>query len=292
MDDRHKMPPPCALTIIGERINDSIPSTHELYERGDLDGIVALARAQADGGAAYIDVNIGRRPPERMAELVRRIQPAVPCPLSIDSPDHATAQAGLAALPPDAPMPILNSISPLRTEMFGLYALRPFRPILLISENTRDGRAAPCRTAEETYAAARQLLAAAQRAGIPIRDCIFDPGIAPLATDTEGNLRRLMDTLRMLRDDPAFAGAHASVGLSNFTVMLPSKRADGTPVKAPLENAFLTRALPLGLDHIVGSVTRGYQTLPEGHPALLCLDNCLAADGYDTLLHVQDFYSA
>jgi len=280
------------LAIIGERINDSIPSTHDLYERNDLDGIVALARAQADGGAQYIDVNIGRRPPAFMAEVVRRIQGAVDCPLSVDSPDCLTARAGLDALAPDAPVPVLNSISPLRMEMFGLYAVRPFRPILLISENLQDGAATPCRTAEETYAAAQQLLAAAQRTGIPVSDCIFDPGIAPLATDTEGNLRRLMDTLRMMRDDPAFAGVHVSVGLSNFTVMLPSKRADGSPVKAPLESAFLTRAMPLGLDHVVGSVTRGYQQLPEGHPALRCFDECLAADGYDSLFCVQDFYSA
>ena len=278
------------LTIIGERINDSIPSTHDLYERGDLDGIVALARAQAEGSARYIDVNIGRRPPEFMAEVVRRVQSAVACPLSIDSPDGPTAKAGLEALAPDAPMPILNSISPLRMEMFGLYAVRPFRPILLISENLQDGSAIPCRTAGETYAAARHLLAAAQRAGIPVSDCIFDPGIAPLATDTEGNLLRLMDTLRMMRGDPAFAGAHASVGLSNFTVMLPAKRADGSPVKAPLESAFLTRAMPLGLDHVVGSVTRGYQQLPEGHPALCCFDDCLAAGGYDSLFRVQEFY--
>ncbi|MCL1922036.1 MAG: dihydropteroate synthase [Kiritimatiellaeota bacterium] len=279
------------LTIIGERINDSIPATHDLYERGDLDGIVALARAQADGGAKYIDVNIGRRAPELMAETVRRIQSAVACPLSIDTPDHAAAKAGLEALAPDAPMPILNSISPLRMEMLGLYAVRPFRPILLISESVHGGAAVPCRTAEETCAAARLLLAAAQHAGIPIGDCIFDPGIAPLATDTEGNLRRLMGALRMMREDPAFSGAHASVGLSNFTVMLPPKRADGSPVKAPLESAFLTRAMPLGLDHIVGSVTRGYRQLPEGHPALCCFDDCLAADGYDSLFRVQAFYA-
>ena len=279
------------LTIIGERINDSIPSTHNLYEQGGLDGIVALAREQAEGGAKYIDVNIGRRPPEFMAEVVRRIQAVVSCPLSIDSPDYEIAKAGLEALAPDTPMPVLNSISPLRMEMFDLYALRPFRPILLISENLQGNAATPCRTAEETYAAAQQLLSAARRTGIPVSDCIFDPGIAPLATDTEGNLRRLMDTLRMMHGDPAFSGAHASVGLSNFTVMLPQKRADGSPVKAPLESAFLTRAMPLGLDHIVGSVTRGYQHLPEGHPALCCFDDCLRADGYDSLFRVQEFYS-
>ena len=34
------------LTIIGESINDSVPSTNALYEAGDFDGISELARFQ------------------------------------------------------------------------------------------------------------------------------------------------------------------------------------------------------------------------------------------------------
>ena len=60
------------LTIIGESINDSVPSTHALFEENNMDGIVALARSQAEKGAAYIDVNIGSRAPGFMAELVER----------------------------------------------------------------------------------------------------------------------------------------------------------------------------------------------------------------------------
>ena len=91
-------------------------------------------------------------------------------------------------------------------------------------------------------------------------DCIIDPGIAPIGSDCEGNLQRLIRAMEMIHADPAFAGTHASVGLSNFTVMLPSKRADGTPVKGPLESAFLTKAMPLGLDMVIGSVKRNYET--------------------------------
>ena len=120
---------------------------------------------------------------------------------------------------------------------------------------------------------------------------IIDPGIAPLATDTDGNLRRLMGALQLIRADPAFAGVHLSVGLSNFTVMLPPKRADGSPVKAPLASGFLTRAMPLGLDMVIGSVRQAYTLLPEGHPALQCFDACLAAEGFDGLEIVQAFYS-
>ena len=280
-----------SLTLIGESINDSVPSTHALFEANDLAAITGLARSQSELGADYIDVNVGPRPAVFMAELVRAVQTVTPKPLSIDSPDYALAAAGLAACDPARGIPILNSISPLRLEMFDLLQVCRFRPILLASENLRDGTEAPCRTAAETYAAARLLLETAHSHGLPNDDCIIDPGIAPLGADTENNIHRLMGALRLIRDDPAFAGVHLSVGLSNFTVMLPQRRTDGTPVKLPLANAFLTRAMPLGLDTIIGSAKLAYSTLPEGLPALRCFDDCLALADFDVLMRVQEFYS-
>ncbi len=279
------------LTLIGESINDSVPSTHALFAANDLAGIRTLAKTQADLGAAYIDVNVGPRTPAFMAEMVRSVQTATDKPLSIDSPDFATARAGLEAYDLSRGTPILNSISPLRLQMFDLLKVKPFRPILLVSENLKDGVESPCLTAEETYASARLLLETAHRHGLANADCIFDPGIAPIGTDTDGNIHRLMGALALIHGDPAFAGVHVSVGLSNFTVMLPAKRADGSPVKTPLASAFLTRAMPLGLDMVIGSVKQAYALLPEGHPALQCFDDCLSAEGFDVLVRVQDFYS-
>jgi len=279
------------LTIIGESINDSVPSTHALFEANDLAGVVQLAKTQAEIGAAYVDVNVGTRPPAFMADLVRAIQAVTDKPLSIDSPDAALARAGLEACDPGRGTPLLNSISPLRLEMFDLLAVRPFRPILLATEHVKDGVESPCTTPEETYAAAKLLLETARSRGLANADCIIDAGIGPVAADTDGHLRRLMGALRLIHDDPDFAGVHLSVGLSNFTVMLPAKRADGSPVKTPLASAFLTRAMPLGLDTVIGSAKAPYALLPEGHPALQCFDDCLAAEGFDVLMRVQEFYS-
>ena len=56
-------------------------------------------------------------------------------PLSIDTPDPAITEAGLEAYdlePAGGKRPILNSISPLRLQMFDLCTIRPFRPILLV----------------------------------------------------------------------------------------------------------------------------------------------------------------
>ena len=289
--------PLSGLTIIGETINDSVPSTKKLFEAGDIDGILELARAQDQKGAGYIDVNVGPRPATFMAEMVAKIQGVTAKPLSIDTPDPEIARAGLQAYDlarAGGKKPILNSVSALRAGMFDLYRIQPFRPILLVSENVVDGRSKPCHTAQETYQAAQQLVRTflARCPGASNDDCIIDPGIAPIGSDSEGNIHRLIAALGLIHADPSFAGCHASVGLSNFTVMLPAKRPDGSPVKGALESAFLTKAMPLGLDMVIGSVKRNYERLTPEHPAMVCLEECLKLSGFDVLMRVREFYAS
>ena len=288
--------PLAGLTIIGESINDSVPSTKQLFEANDIAGILELAKTQDEKGAGYIDVNVGPRSPEFMAEMVRKVQGVTAKPLSIDTPDPAIARAGLEAYDlarAGGKKPILNSISALRANMFDLYTIQPFKPILLVSENMIDGRSKPCHSAQETYDAAKQLVGTflARCPGATNDDCIIDPGIAPLGSDSEGNIHRLIGAMELIHKDAYFNGCHASVGLSNFTVMLPAKRADGTLVKGPLESAFLTKAMPLGLDMVIGSVKRNYEKLSADHPAMQCLEECLKLQGFDVLMRVREFYA-
>ncbi len=286
------------LTIIGESINDSVPSTKKLFDENNISGLLELARSQDEKGAAYIEVNVGLRPPEFMADMVRKIQTVTAKPLSIDTPDPAIAEAGLKAYDLERAQgrkPILNSISPLRLQMFDLWAIQPFIPILMCSE--RFERGASCasmnRTAEETWQTARALLEEARRRipGFSNDQAIIDPGIAPIGGDCEGQFKRVLESLALIHGDPFFAGVHMSVGLSNFTVMLPSKRKDGSPVKGPLESAFLTLAMPRGLDMIIGSTVRKYELLEPGHPALACLEDILKLEGVETLERLKQFYS-
>lgn len=284
------------LAIIAESINDSVPSTKRLFDEGDIDGILELARFQDQKGAAYIDVNVGTRPAGFMADMVRQIQQVTAKPLAIDTPDPEIAEAGLGAYDPEragGQKPILNSISPLRPEMFDLYKVRPFMPILLASEQLVDGRSQPCQNAEQSYQAAKDLVGRARDVcpGLTNTDCIIDPGIAPIGSDAEGNLKRLITAMEMIHADADLAGVHASVGLSNFTVMLPPRCADGSPVKSPLESAFLTKAMPLGLDMVIGSVKRKYRLLPPDHPAMQCVEDCLKLGGFEAIMRVREFYA-
>ncbi|MDR1493130.1 MAG: dihydropteroate synthase [Planctomycetaceae bacterium] len=281
------------VLLIGESINDSVPSTKALLDADDIAGIQNLAKSQDEGGADYIDVNIGLRPKEWMTKLVKAIQEVTSKPLSIDSPDVEICSAGLEAYDLEragGKKPILNSISPLRPEMFELLKIAPCLPILLISEQKGTDGGSQCHTAEETYFAAKSMLATAKEYGLTPSDAILDPGIAPIGSDTKGNLKRLLGAMRLIQNDAELKGVHYSVGLSNFTVMLPTKRKDGVPIKSSLESAFLGKATALGLDMVIGSVKRNYAPLPDDHPAVQCLDQCLAANDFDSLMVVMQFY--
>jgi cobalamin-dependent methionine synthase I len=285
------------LTIIGESINDSVPSTHELFEKNDIAGIVELAGSQAEAGAAYIDVNVGLGSPGFMADLVRKIQEKVTLPLSIDTPDPEIAAAGLEAYNPERAggrKPILNSISQARLQMFDIYKKQPFIPILLLTDGMdQNGEIKMNKTAEETYATAKTIMKIARERikNVKNNEVILDPGIMPIGSDSEGNFKRVINTIRSISQDADLKEANMSVGLSNFTVMLPSKRADGSPVKGPLESAFLTMVMPLGFNTIIGSVKRKYSILPDDNPALQCLKDVLSLDGFDVITRVMSFYS-
>ena len=285
------------LTIIGESINDSVPSTHTLFEENNIDGIVALARTQAEKGAAYIDVNVGSHTSGFMAEVVKKIQEHISLPLSIDTPDPELAAAGLETYNVGRAgnqKPILNSISEARLEMFDLYKRQPFIPILLVTEGLdASGEMRMNTTAAQIHATAKSMAANARKRieHIANDQIILDPGIMPIGSDSKGDFRRLMEAMALIHHDNDLAGVSMSVGLSNFTAMLPSKRADGSPVKSPLESAFLTMAMPLGLNTIIGSVSRKYALLTDADPAMQCLSDALKLEGVDIIMRVMMFFS-
>lgn len=285
------------LTIIGESINDSVPATHTLFEENNIDGIVELAKFQAEKGAAYIDVNVGPRSPGFMADIVKKIQKQVSLPLAIDTPDPEIAAAGLDAYDAERAgyqKPILNSISEARLPMFDLFAIQPFIPILLITEGKDEsGEVVMNKTAEQIYATAKSMVSIARNRieNIANDQIILDPGIMPIGSDSKGDFKRLMNAMALIHQDKNLAGINMSVGLSNFTAMLPSKKPDGSPVKSPLESAFLTMAMPLDLNTIVGSVKRKYKLLPDDDPAMQCLKDVLQMEGVEVIMRVMMYFS-
>ena len=205
------------LTIIGESINDSVPSTHKLFEANDLAGLKELAISQDTGGAGYIDVNVGPRPAAFLADMVREVQGVTTKPISIDTPDPVMAEAGLKAYDrarAGGRIPVLNSIAQTRRQMFELTKIMPFMPILLASERVdAKGIGQPCHTAQEVYQTAKELVAEAGKHGIPVNHCIIDPAISPIGADSDGRFHCLMGAIRLIHDDPANIGSYQISGL-------------------------------------------------------------------------------
>jgi cobalamin-dependent methionine synthase I len=285
------------LSIIGESINDSVPSAHKLFEENNIDGIVELAKFQAEKGAAYIDVNVGTRSPGFMADVVKKIQQHISLPLAIDSPDPEVTAAALDAYDVERAgnkKPILNSISEARLEMFDLYAKQPFIPILLITEGKDDaGEMVMNKTVEQIYMTAKSMVSIARERikNVSNDQLILDPGIMPIGSDSKGDFKRLINVMTKINQDSDFTGINISVGLSNFTQMLPAKKPDGSPVKSPLESAFLTMAMPLGLNTIIGSVRRKYSLLSDDDPAMQCLKDVLKMEGVEVVMRVMMYFS-
>ena len=117
-------PPPAPMVsiwIIGERINPTgrKAMAAELRE-GNLATVKHDALAQQEAGAAILDVNAGVPgidQPALMTRLVEELSQLVTLPLSIDTTDPETLEAGLRIYPGRA---LVNSVSaePERLEKF------------------------------------------------------------------------------------------------------------------------------------------------------------------------------
>jgi cobalamin-dependent methionine synthase I len=286
------------LSIIGERINPGFRSTKALFDNEDIDGIQNLALRQAEAGATYLNVNAGDKAisdPRFMVEIVRAIQEVVSLPLSLDCPDFAVQEAALQAYDQaraGGRKPLVNSISESRWELAELLKIRPCKAILMSSEQVRDGKMMHNRTGAEVHETARRMAERLKDGGYGVEnaDLFVDVSICTLAADTEGLIKMALEGIRAVRDDPALAGIHIMGGLSNLPQHLPDKAADGSDLKFQLECAFLTVAMPIGFDTVLGTPWREYALLPEDNFVLREFRRIIELRDSDALMAIVDLY--
>jgi 5-methyltetrahydrofolate--homocysteine methyltransferase len=287
------------IRIIGERINPGFRSTKALFDQEDLPGLQALAVKQAEAGASALNVNVGARAqsdPAWMATVIRAIQDATDLPLSFDFPGQAVQRVCLQTYDvakAGGRLPIVNSITEHRWDLMELHDEFRFQVIVMASERVQDGRALPNKTAEEIYTTARR---AARRLidehGIAPDDIFVDLSVSAIVADTERLNRSTLDAIALIGADPALEGVHKMGGLSNIGQQLPAKAADGSDLKHALECAFLTLAVPLGFDTVLGTPWRDYAPLPEDHHVLQTYRHFLEQSGSNALRAVRRLYKA
>src|SRR3989304_5394929 len=111
------------MIVIGERINGTRKRVNKAVLERDVAHIEEEAKAQAEAGADYIDVNAGTQPdrePEDLVWLVKTVQESVALPCSIDTPNPEAMAAALKAHKGQA---IINSITGERARLEALVQL-------------------------------------------------------------------------------------------------------------------------------------------------------------------------
>ncbi|ODU06492.1 MAG: dihydropteroate synthase DHPS [Rubrivivax sp. SCN 71-131] len=287
------------IRIIGERINPGFKSTKALFDQEDIAGIQALAMKQAEAGASWLNVNIGARAktdPQWMATVIRALQDVTDVPLSFDFPSREVQRICLEsydAAKAGGRLPIVNSITEHRWDLMDLYGDFRFKVILMASERVEDGRALGNKTAEEIYTTARRAsLRLMREHGLAADDIFVDMSVSAIIADTEGLNRATLDAIGLIGADPELKGVHMMGGLSNIGQQLPPKAVDGSDLKHALECAFLTIAVPLGFDTVLGTPWREYAPLPDDHHVLTTYRAFLEQSGTNALRAVRKFYKA
>ncbi len=287
------------IAIIGERINPGFKSTKALFDQEDIAGIQALAVKQAEAGASWLNVNIGARAktdPQWMATVIRAIQDVTDVPLSFDFPSREVQRICLEsydAAKAGGRLPIVNSITEHRWDLMDLYGEFRFKVILMASERVEDGRALGNKTADEIHGTARRAsLRLMGEHGLAADDIFVDMSVSAIIADTEGLNRATLDAIGLIGADPELKGVHMMGGLSNIGQQLPPKAVDGSDLKHALECAFLTIAVPLGFDTVLGTPWRAYAPLAEDHPVMATYRSFLGQSGANALRVVRKFYRA
>jgi len=164
------------MIIVGEKINTSRKFIAQAVERKDARAIQGVARAQADAGAHYIDVNAGTflgKEAEYLSWLVETVQAAVDRPLCLDSPDPRAIENALDVHKGEA---MINSIS-LEKERYDallpVVAGRPCKVVALCMARTSMPT-----SAQERIDVAAELIEGLTGAGVKPDNIFVDPLIS------------------------------------------------------------------------------------------------------------------
>lgn len=223
------------VRVIGERINPTGKKRfQQALREGDMDYILAQAVAQAGAGAELLDLNVGL--PEideaaMMARTVKAVQAVCELPLQLDSTRADVLEAGLRVY---NGKPIVNSVN---AEPAVLERILPLcrKYGAAVVGLTLNESGIPAR-AEERFALAQQIVAAAQAHGIPREDVFID--CLTMTVSAQQDAAR--ETLRAVRMVKERLGVRTVLGVSNISF--------GLPCREQLNTSFLSLALAHGLD--------------------------------------------
>lgn len=227
------------MIIIGEKINATLPAIKKMILDRDDRQLAALASAQAEAGANFIDINVGTGvggPSDEIASMkwaVDVIQAAVDKPLCIDSADADVMAAGLEQRTAEQCM--LNSVKAKPEDLDHVVPLAAAHQADLVAL-AMTAQGIP-QSVDGRLAASEMILNACGRHGLSHEKVYLDPLVMPLSTDVR-SARVTLDTLCAMAE--RFPQAKTVTGLSNVSF--------GLPARGKINAGFLHMCLYAGLD--------------------------------------------
>ncbi len=239
-----------APLMIGERVNTlGSRKVKRLLLNDDYDGVVEVAREQADSGAHVLDVGVAMTEradeKEQMVKLIKKLTMNVELPLVIDSTEADVQEAALQMYPGRA---IVNSVS-----LEGGRGQKIDKVMPLVA---RYGAATVAMTIDEegmAHTAERKLEIAKRIAqiaedeyGVPPESLIFDVLTFPITTGQEELRRAAIETIEGIRlVKEQIPGCFTTLGVSNLSFgVAPHARG-------ALNSVFLYHAVKAGLDSAI-----------------------------------------
>jgi cobalamin-dependent methionine synthase I len=209
------------MVIIGENIHVIAKAVSTAIRERDAKVIQDLAKAQAETGADYIDLNVGpmkKDTEDTMQWLVNTVQEVTDLPLSIDTMNPVAMEAGLKAC---QKRPLLNSASGKTDSKEQMLPLaKKYNCDVVISVMTDKGMPPDVDSKIESI---MDTVTYANELGIPNEDIWVDPIILPVSTAGEGQRFTVtnLEFIKILED--VLPGVKSTVGLSNVSNGVPDE---------------------------------------------------------------------
>ena len=184
------------MIIIGEKINCTRSEIADACEKKDKEKIASIAKAQADAGAAYIDVNngIAGKELETMEWLLTVVQDAVDVPVAIDTSHVESLKKALEMVDKK---PIINSISAEKER---------YESFLPVIDGKNCGVVALCMSdsgtptgIEDRVRTTDFLVEKITGAGIGIDDIYVDPCVLPASSAPESG-QHFIESIRKIKE--------------------------------------------------------------------------------------------
>jgi 5-methyltetrahydrofolate--homocysteine methyltransferase len=230
--------------LIGERIN---PTGRRIFQEqlraGDMSAIERDVKAQVEGGADVLDVNMGvplTDEPELLAKAIVLIQSLTDLPICIDSSVVEALEAGLEVYQGRA---LVNSITAEDERMELILPLvKRYDAAIIALPN--DAEEIPMEADKRLVLTEKIIRVATEEYGIAKADIVIDPLAMPIGADTS-NALTAFETMRRIRDEH---GLNMTCGASNVSFGMPDRHTLGA--------AFLPMAMAHGLTSAIMDARR------------------------------------